>query len=95
MNIDITGLSIEVTPALRDYTNNKFSKLERHFDKITNIHVTFNIEDLSQVAEATVNMPKNQIHARAESEDMYAAIDGLVDKLDRQIVKHKEKMKGH
>lgn len=95
MNIDFTGLRVDVSPALRQYTTDKFARLERHFDKIMNIHVTFDIEDLRQIAEATVKLPGNQIHAHSEAEDMYASIDGLVDKLDRQIKKFKEKQREH
>jgi len=95
MQINITGHGTDVTDALREFTLNKFEKLERHFDGITNINVVFNIENIKQVAEATVSVKKGELHASAESEDMYAAIDILIDKLDRQLIKHKEKMNQH
>jgi len=95
MQINFTGHNVEVTPALRTYTQDKFNKLERHFDKITAIHVVFDIEKLNQIAEASIMIVKGELHARSTSEDMYASIDDLVDKLDRQLIKYKEKMKDH
>lgn len=95
MQINITGHQMEITPALKAFTEEKFDKLERHFDKITAINVVFDVEKLRQIAEATILIVKGELHASAESEDMYSAIDGLVDKLDRQLIKHKEKLRGH
>jgi putative sigma-54 modulation protein len=95
MQISFTGHHIEVTPALKSFTEEKLGKLERHFDRITSIHVVFSIEKLVQIVEATVSISKAQIHAHSESEDMYSAIDALIDKLDRQLVKHKEKIQEH
>jgi len=95
MQINFTGHRMEVTPALRTFTEEKFDKLERHFDKITAIHVVFDVEKLRQIAEATILISKGELHASSESEDMYTAIDILVDKLDRQLIKHKEKTLGH
>lgn len=93
LQINFTGHNVDVTPALRAYAEEKFNKLERHFDKITSIHVIFDIEKLSQIAEATIMIAKGELHARSDSEDMYASIDSLVDKLDRQLIKHKEKIR--
>ena len=70
-------------------------KLERHFDKVSNTHVILTLENLNHIAEATVHMSGNDIFAEASEGDMYAAIDALVDKLDRQVKKHKEKLKNH
>ncbi len=95
MQINFTGHRMEVTPALRSFTEEKFDKLERHFDKITAINVIFDVEKLRQIAEATILVAKGELHASSESEDMYTAIDILVDKLDRQLIKHKEKLRGH
>lgn len=95
MQINLTGHNVEVTPALRTYTEEKLNKLARHFSKITSIHVVFDIEKLSQVVEASIMITKGEVHARAESEDMYASIDSLIDKLDRQLLKHKEKSHDH
>ncbi|MEC8374123.1 MAG: ribosome-associated translation inhibitor RaiA, partial [Pseudomonadota bacterium] len=73
----------------------KFSKLERHFDHISNVHVILNVEKLNQKAEATVHLSGAEVFASSENTDMYAAIDSMVDKLDRQVIKHKEKLKKH
>ncbi|GGB83626.1 ribosome hibernation promoting factor [Marinobacterium sp. D7] len=95
MQINITGHHVELTEALNDYVRSKFDKLERHFDNITNAQVTLSVEKQRQQAEADVHIAGGQIFATHEHDDMYAAIDGLIDKLDRQIIKHKEKMKAH
>lgn len=94
MQITVSGHHVEVTPALRDYVNTKLSKLQNHFDNITNTAVTLTVEKLVQKAEATVHVAGANLFAACESEDMYAAIDSLADKLDRQLIKHKEKLKG-
>lgn len=95
MQINFTGHHLDVTPALKSYTKDKFEKLARHFDRITSINVTFDIEKLSQVAEATVFVSKAELHASSQSDDLYTAIDQLVNKLDRQLIKHKEKIQNH
>lgn len=92
MQINISGHHLEVTPALREYVTNKLGKLERHFDSITNTQVTLSVEKLRQKAEAKVHVSGADLFAQSEHEDMYAAIDALTDKLDRQILKHKEKL---
>ena len=95
MQISITGHHVDITPALRSYVDNKFDRLERHFDKMTNIHVILSIEKERQKAEATIHVSRGNVYADEEHEDMYAAIDGLVDKLDRQLKKYKEKLTNH
>ncbi|MBQ1783694.1 MAG: ribosome hibernation promoting factor [Gammaproteobacteria bacterium] len=95
MQINLTGHHVEVTDALRDYVVSKFERLERHFGHISNVHVILNVEKLAQIAEATLHVNGGEIFANSEHEDMYAAIDALVDKLDRQVKKHKEKLKAH
>lgn len=95
MQITVSGHHVDVTPALRDYVNTKLGKLQRHFDNITNSAVTLTVEKLVHKAEASVHVAGADLFALAESEDMYAAIDALTDKLDRQLIKHKEKLKGH
>lgn len=92
MQTNITGHHVEVTPALHDYVAGKFDKLVRHFDGINNVHVILSVEKQRQKAEATLHLSGGEVYADAEHEDMYAAIDALVDKLDRQVKKHKEKM---
>ena len=95
MQINFTGHHLSVTPALKAFTEEKFDRLARHFDKITAVNVIFDVEKLRQIAEATLLVAKGELHARSEAEDMYAAIDTLVDKLDRQLIKHKEKIRSH
>ena len=95
MQINLSGHHLEVTPALKDYVKNKLQRLERHFDHVTNAHVVLTIEKTIQKAEATVHVSGGHLFADATDEDMYAAIDALADKLDRQIKRHKEKLKDH
>lgn len=95
MQIVISGHHVEVTDALRDYVNAKFERLQRHYSQISNSEVTLIVEKLVQKAEATVHIAGKDLFAAAESEDMYAAIDALADKLDRQLIKHKEKQRPH
>ncbi len=95
MQLNLSGHHIEITPALRSYVASKMERLERHFDQVTNMHVVLSVEKLRQKAEASLHVSGANLFADAENEDMYAAIDALVDKLDRQIKKHKEKLKDH
>jgi putative sigma-54 modulation protein len=95
MQLNLTGHHIEITDSLRDYVNEKMERVERHFDKVTNTHVILTVESVRHKAEATVNMSGNNIFAENTQDDMYAAIDGLIDKLDRQVKKHKEKITDH
>ncbi len=95
MQINITGHHIDITQALREFIQNKFTKLERHFDNMTSVHVILNVEKERQIAEASIHVSQGNIYADAEHEDMYASIDSLVDKLDRQLKKHKEKLTDH
>jgi putative sigma-54 modulation protein len=91
MQLNISGHHVELTEALKGYVEGKLQKLERHIDGITNIQVTLSVEKSRHTAEATLHVSGADIHGMAEQEDMYAAIDLLIDKLDRQILKHKEK----
>lgn len=91
MQLSISGHHIDVTDALRTYVEEKLQKLERHYDHITNAHVILSVEKLKQRAEATVHISGAEVFADADCQDLYAAIDKLTDKLDRQILKHKEK----
>jgi len=95
MQINISGHHVEVTQSLKDYVQSKMEKLERHFDNITNVQVTLTVEKLVQKAESTIHVSGADLHANAENEDMYAAIDNMTDKLDRQLLKHKEKLVKH
>jgi len=95
MRIEITGHQIDVTPALREYVQNKFEKLGRHFDHLLDIHTILTVEKLDHKAEATIQTSGRTLFADVQAESMYAAIDLLADKLDRQVIKHKEKLTDH
>ena len=95
MQLNITGHQIDLTDSLQLYIREKFRKLERHSDQITQTHVVLNIEKLSHQAEATAHVPGAELFANAKAPDMYAAIDQLSGKLDRQLLKHKEKTAAH
>lgn len=95
MQMNITGHHVDLTDALTEYVNTKFQKLERFFDHINNTHVVLKVEKLDQIAEATLHVNQGEIHASSQSENMYSSIDDLVDKLTRQLNKHKEKLSSH
>ncbi|MDD2685331.1 MAG: ribosome-associated translation inhibitor RaiA [Gallionella sp.] len=92
MNIHLTGHHLEVTPAIREYATGKFGKIKRHFDNVIDVNIILSVEKLKQKAEATVHISGKDVFVECEDENLYAAIDALVDKLDRQVVKHKEKL---
>jgi putative sigma-54 modulation protein len=91
MQINVSGHHVEVTDSLRSYVTTKLDRLERHFDQIIQMNVILSVEKQRQKAESTIQIPGGEVHADAESEDLYAAIDKLADKLDRQLLKQKEK----
>jgi putative sigma-54 modulation protein len=95
MQLSITGHHVEVTPALRGYVERKLERIARHFDHVIDVHCVLTVEKLRQKAEATVHVRGNAIHADATEPDMYAAIDMLTDKLDRCVLKYKEKRRDH
>lgn len=97
MQIHFTGHQLEITDAIKTLTLDKFDRLERHFQhQISNINVVFRVEKLNHIAEATIQVPGyHELHASSESGDLYTAIDYLVEKLDRQLIKHKEKIQQH
>jgi len=95
MQLNLSGHHVDITDSMRAYVEEKLAKIERHFDHVTNVQVILSVEKLEQKAEASVHLAGNDVFAEAVNEDMYAAIDALVDKLDRQVVKHKEKLKSH
>ncbi|MGB2815867.1 MAG: ribosome-associated translation inhibitor RaiA [Burkholderiaceae bacterium] len=95
MNLQIHGNHIEVTPALRDYVAGKLERIERHFDQVIDATVQLTVEKLHQRAEVTLRLRGNNIHVESVESDMYAAVDTLVDKLDRQVLRHKDRVKGH
>jgi putative sigma-54 modulation protein len=91
MQVTISGHHIDVTSALHDFVTSKLERLERHFDHISKINVTLSVEKQRQMADASIHIAGADVVANAAHEDMYAAIDLLTDKLDRQLIKHKEK----
>lgn len=100
MNLLLTGHHVEVTPALREFVESKLERVTRHFDQIIEIAVILGIEKPSekekrQRAEVTLRVKGNMLHVEHFAEDLYAAIDGMIDKLDRQVLKHKEKIQDH
>jgi putative sigma-54 modulation protein len=95
MQIDLTGQHVEITPPLREYVNSKLERLTRHSDQVLDIHVILSVEKLRHTAEATLRLNGGNVFADATEEDMYAAIDALTDKLDRQVKKHNQKLNDH
>ena len=95
MNLKITGHHVEVTPALNDYVTGKLDRVIRHFDHVTSVHVILSVAKLIQKAEVTLHVKGKDIYAECDDADLYAAIDAVADKLDRQVVKHKEKQGNH
>ncbi len=95
MQLNVTGHHVDITDAMHAYVAEKLQRLERHFDHVTNVHVILSVEKERQKAEATVHVSGAQLFAESVDGNMYAAIDDMVDKLDRQIRKHKEKLTDH
>lgn len=91
MNLNLTGHHIDITPAIRNYVTSKIERITRHFDHVINVSVILSVEKLKQKAEANVHVTGKAIFCETDHEDMYAAIDALVDKLDRQILKYKNR----
>jgi putative sigma-54 modulation protein len=100
MNLTISGHHLDVTPAIREYVLAKLDRITRHFDQVVDITVLLSIEkpaekERRQKAEVTVHVKGKDLFAECTSEDLYAAIDQLMDKLDRQVVRHKDKVQNH
>jgi putative sigma-54 modulation protein len=95
MNLIIQGHHLEVTPALRDYVSGKLERIRRHFDHVIEADVLLAVDKLQHKAEVTLRVRGNSMHAEAIDGDMYAAIDNLMDKLDRQVLRHKDRVKNH
>jgi len=95
MNLHLTGHQLPITPAIREYVSSKLQRITHHFDSVIDVNVIMSVEKLQQRIEATVHVRGRDIFCEARARDMYAAIDGLVDKLDRTIIRHKEKALSH
>ena len=95
MQLNVSGHHVEVTASLREYVESKIEKIARHFDLVSDVHCILTVEKLRHKAEATIQLNGGTIYADATEADMYAAIDSLVDKLERRVRKHKEKLVDH
>lgn len=95
MNLTVSGHHVAVTPAMRDYVSGKLSKITRHFDHVIDVNVILSVEKLRQKAEVTVHVRGKDIHVESDNTDLYAAVDLLVDKLDRRILKYKDSIQAH
>ena len=95
MNLQLTGHQLDITPAIRDYISAKLDRVTRHFDHVIDVTVVLSVQKLRQKVEVNLHVRSKDIHVEAVEADMYAAIDALADKLDRQVVKHKEKLALH
>ena len=95
MNLNLTGHQLTITPAIRDYVGSKLTRVTRHFDHVIDVNVVMSVEKLRHKIEANLHTRGKDIHVEAVEPDMYAAIDALADKLDRQVLRHKEKLAVH
>jgi len=95
MNLQVSGRHLEITPALRDYVTGKLERITRHFDNVIDVNVILSVDKLKQKAEVTVHLAGKDVYVEMVDEDLYAAVDGLVDKLERQVQKYKQKLQDH
>ena len=95
MNLHLSGHHVEITPAIRDYVVAKLERINRHFDHVIDVDVIMTVQKLDQTIEANVHLSGKDIHVHCNHGDMYAAIDQLVDKLDRQVCRHKDRVQDH
>ena len=95
MNLNLTGHRLLITPAIREYVTSKLERVTRHFDHVIDVNVVLSVDKLRQQITANLHIRGKEIHAECVEADMYAAIDALADKLDRQVLRHKEKRNGN
>jgi len=100
MNLTISGHHLEVTPALRGYVTTKLQRLTRHYDDLVDVNVILTVESikekqLRQKAECSIHVKGSEMFAESAHADLYAAVDELMDKLDRQVVRHKDRVQNH
>ena len=100
MNLTISGHHIEVTPAIREHVQSKLERIRRHFDQVIDIAVVLTVDKLREKdkchkADINLHIAGRDIHVESMAHDLYAAIDLLIDKLDRQVIKHKDKIQSH
>jgi putative sigma-54 modulation protein len=91
MNLNLSGHHLDITPALRSYVQGKIARVTRHFDHVIDAHVVLSVDKLRQKAEVTLRLRGKDIHCASEDKDLYAAIDLVADKLDRQVLRYKGK----
>jgi putative sigma-54 modulation protein len=92
MNLNVSGHHLAVTPAIRTYVESKLERVARHFDHVIDAHVILTVDKLRQKAEVTLHVRGKDLHCKCEDQDLYAAIDLLADKLDRQVLRYKDKL---
>jgi putative sigma-54 modulation protein len=92
MNLNVSGHHVEVTPSIRTYVRSKLERVTRHFDHVIDAHEILTVEKLRQKAEVTLHVPGKDLYCESEEQDLYAAIDLLADKLDRQVLRYKDKL---
>jgi putative sigma-54 modulation protein len=92
MNLNVSGHHLEVTPAIRGYVQTKLDRITRHFDHVIDVHVILSVNKLRQKAEVTLRVRGKDLHCESEESDLYAAIDLMIDKLDRQVLRYKDKL---
>ena len=95
MNLQVSGHHLEITPALHDYVTGKLERITRHFDNVIDVNVILSVDKLKQKAEVTVHLAGKDVSVESVDEDLYAAVDGLVDKLERQVQRYKQKLQDH
>ncbi len=95
MNLQVSGHHLEITPALHAYVTGKLERITRHFDNVIDVNVILSVDKLTQKAEVTVHLAGKDVYVESVDEDLYAAVDGLVDKLERQVQKYKQKLQDH
>src|SRR5215216_3810628 len=91
MNLNVSGHHVEVTPAILSYVRSKIQRVTRHFDHVIDAHVILTVNKIRQKAEVTLHVRGKDLHCESEQDDLYAAIDLLADKLDRQVLRYKDK----
>lgn len=95
MNLSVSGHQLDITPAIREYVTSKLGRVLRHFDHIIDTQVILSAAKLRHHAEVTVHVPGKDLHCEATDENLYAAVDALIDKLDRQVIKYKDQLQNH
>jgi putative sigma-54 modulation protein len=91
MNLNLTGRHLEITPAIRQHVTDKIAKIKSHFESVMDVTVILSVDKLRQKAEGSVHLSGKDVFVESEDDNLYVAIDNMVEKLDRQIIKHKEK----